>query len=126
MISWSRVKHFPPALTILALADSVNLRAAMVSLGTSRSLLSSVIEVTATTILSLKVRSTQRGHLLSFQELDDFGDRNRRSVHSGRNQSSQHGFAESGVGSSGQESEELNFENTSKRRGGLTLMRRCK
>jgi hypothetical protein len=56
MMSWSRVKHFPPAFTILALAVSVNLRAAIVILGTSRSLLSSVTVATATTILFLKVR----------------------------------------------------------------------
>lgn len=51
--SWSRVRHFPPALTILALAVSVNLRAATVILGTSRSLISSVTVPTMTAILSL-------------------------------------------------------------------------
>lgn len=51
--SWSRVRHFPPALTILALAVSVNLRAATVILGTSRSLISSVTVPTTTAILSL-------------------------------------------------------------------------
>ena len=54
MISWSRVRHFPPALTIFARAVSVNLSAATVILGTSRSLLSSVTVATETTILSLK------------------------------------------------------------------------
>ena len=49
--------HFPPALTILALADSVNLRAAMVIFGTSRSLLSSVTVATLTTILSCPFKS---------------------------------------------------------------------
>ena len=57
MTNWSRVRHFPPALMILALAVSVNLRAATVSFGTSRSLLSSVTVLTATTILSYPLRS---------------------------------------------------------------------
>jgi hypothetical protein len=48
------VRHFPPALTILALAVSVNLKAATVSLGTSMSLMSSVTVPTTTAILSLK------------------------------------------------------------------------
>lgn len=46
----------PPFLMILALAASVNLRAATVNLGTSRSLLSSVTVPTTTAILSLKQR----------------------------------------------------------------------
>ena len=57
MTSWSRVRHFPPALTILALAVSVNLRAATVIFGTSRSLLSSVTVPTITAILSCPLRS---------------------------------------------------------------------
>lgn len=59
--SWSRVRHFPPALTILALAVSVNLRAATVSLGTSRSLVSSVTVPTTTAILSLNTSPNKRG-----------------------------------------------------------------
>jgi len=50
------VRHFPPALTIFALAASVNLRAATVSFGTSRSLLSSVTVETITAILSCPLR----------------------------------------------------------------------
>ena len=51
--SWSRVRHLPPALTILALAVSVNLKAATVIFGTSRILVSSVTVPTTTAILSL-------------------------------------------------------------------------
>ena len=54
MTSWSRVRHFPPAFTILALAVSVKRRAATVIFGTSRSLLSSVTAPTTTAILVLK------------------------------------------------------------------------
>lgn len=54
IMSSSRVKHLPPALVILALAVSVNLSAATVNFGTSRSLTSSVTVPTNTTILSLK------------------------------------------------------------------------
>jgi hypothetical protein len=85
----------------------VNLRAAMVILGTSRSLLSSVTVATETTILSLKVGLLLKWYLLSFQELRDFGDRDWWSVHSRRNQSSQHSLAETRVCPSRQESEEL-------------------
>ena len=57
MISSSRVMHFPPAFWILALAVSVNLRAAIVIFGTSRNLLSSVTVATVTTILSFPFSS---------------------------------------------------------------------
>ena len=73
--SWSRVRHFPPALTILALAVSVNLRAATVSLGMSRSLLSSVMVPTTTAILScllprcLTRRERDTGGLLTLEEI---------------------------------------------------------
>ena len=50
--SSSRVRHFPPALVILARAVSVNRRAATVSFGTSRTLRSSVTVPTTTTVLS--------------------------------------------------------------------------
>merc|ERR1712083_592759 len=52
MMSSSRVRQVPPAPTILALALSVKRRAATVNFGTSNSLSSSVIVVTATTVLS--------------------------------------------------------------------------
>merc|ERR1712230_2372 len=52
MTNSSRVRHFPPALTILALAVSVNLKAATVIFGTSRNLTSSVTEETTTTVFS--------------------------------------------------------------------------
>ena len=51
--SWSRVRHYPPALMILALAVSVNLRAATVILGRSRSLISSVTVPTTTAMRSV-------------------------------------------------------------------------
>merc|ERR1719400_1910726 len=51
-MSSSRVMHLPPALVILALAASVNLSAATVSLGTSIILSSSVTVETTTTVLS--------------------------------------------------------------------------
>ncbi len=59
------MRHFPPALTILALAVSVNLKAATVSLGTSMTLMSSVTVPTTTAILSLKLRERL---IPSFQE----------------------------------------------------------
>jgi hypothetical protein len=46
--SWSNVRHSPPALTILALAVSVNLRAVTFMAGISWILLSSVIVPTTT------------------------------------------------------------------------------
>ena len=57
MINSSRVKHLPPALTILALAVSVNLKAATVIFGTSSILTSSVTEATMTAIFSLLVQT---------------------------------------------------------------------
>ena len=74
MTSSSRVMHLPPALVILALAASVNLSAATVSLGTSSILSSSVTVETTTTVLSLfsprcltsLVR--ERGGLLTLEE----------------------------------------------------------
>ena len=54
MINSSRVMQDPPALTILALAVSVNLKAATVIFGTSRNLTSSVTEATTTATFSLK------------------------------------------------------------------------
>lgn len=53
--SWSRVRTLPPALRILALAVSVNLSAATVNLGTSKSLLSSVTVPITTAIFCLKI-----------------------------------------------------------------------
>jgi hypothetical protein len=48
------VRHFPPALTIFALAVSVNLSAATVIFGTfSTNLMSSVTDATITAIFSL-------------------------------------------------------------------------
>jgi len=73
--SWSKVRHFPPALTILALAVSVNLRAATVSLGTSRSLMSSVTVPTTTAMRSVWVprcltrRERDRGGLFTLEEM---------------------------------------------------------
>lgn len=73
--SWSRVRHLPPALIILALAVSVNLRAATVSLGTSRSLMSSVTVPTTTTMRSVWVprcltrRERDRGGLLTLEAM---------------------------------------------------------
>ena len=57
MINSSSVRHFPPALMILALAVSVNLKAATVIFGTSRSLTSSVTEATITAVFSYPLRS---------------------------------------------------------------------
>lgn len=48
--SWSKVRHSPPALTILALAVSVNLSAHTFIAGTSLILLSSVTVPTITAI----------------------------------------------------------------------------
>jgi hypothetical protein len=53
MTNSSKVRHCPPALMILALAVSVNLKAAIVIFGTSSILTSSVTVATETTILSL-------------------------------------------------------------------------
>ena len=64
----------PPAWVILALADSVNLRAATVSLGTSSILSSSVTVETTTTVLSLFYPRcftslvSERGGLLTLEE----------------------------------------------------------
>merc|ERR1719329_235559 len=74
MTSSSRVMHFPPALVILALAVSVNLRAATVSFGTSRSLMSSVTVPTNTTILSCPFKiwailEIEMGGLLVLEEM---------------------------------------------------------
>ena len=74
MISSSRVMHFPPALTILALAVSVNLKAATVIFDTSRSLTSSVTEATMTAIFSYPLRSCwifeiEIGGLLTLEEI---------------------------------------------------------
>ena len=74
MINSSRVMHLPPALTILALAVSVNLKAATVIFGTSRSLTSSVTEATTTAILSYPLRSCwifeiEIGGLLTLEEI---------------------------------------------------------
>jgi hypothetical protein len=90
------VRHFPPALTILALAVSVNLRAATVSLGTSRSLMSSVTVPTITAILSLqrKVRSPPRVLPLVTKMLHEAGDRDGWSVDLGGNESSHDGLCE--------------------------------
>lgn len=69
------MRHFPPALTILARAASVNLRAAMVIFGTSRSLLSSVTVATDTTILSCPLSSwaileIEIGGLFTLEEIN--------------------------------------------------------
>ena len=78
MTSSSRVMHFPPALVILALAVSVNLRAATFSFGTSRSLTSSVTVPTNTTVLSLKTRKLADWgsviHLLFLEKLNNLGE----------------------------------------------------
>jgi hypothetical protein len=50
--SWSRVRHWPPALVILARAVSVKRSAATVTFGTSRTRKSSVTVPTTTAILS--------------------------------------------------------------------------
>jgi hypothetical protein len=98
------VRHFPPALTILALAVSVNFKAATVSLGTSRTLMSSVTVPTTTAILSLKSRErlipsfledTIVYLLLLAEVTNETGKRQGRSVHSGSNESSQHCLCES-------------------------------
>jgi hypothetical protein len=101
--SWSRVRHFPPALTILALAVSVNLRAATVILGTSRSLISSVTVPTTTAILSLQPltcemtprfsKSLSRLPLLA-EVLNEAGKGQRGSVHLGSDESSHDGLSE--------------------------------
>jgi hypothetical protein len=52
-MSSSRVKHLPPAAVILARAVSVKRRAATLTLGMSRSLISSVTVATITTVLSV-------------------------------------------------------------------------
>ena len=84
MTSSSRVRQVPPAATILALALSVKRRAATFNFGTSNSLSSSVIVVTATTVLSLYVQNTpvskqsigREGDLrfLCAKMFDDFGE----------------------------------------------------
>ena len=83
MINSSRVRHFPPALTILALAVSVNLKAATVIFGISRSLTSSVTEATMTAIFSLNYSKMELIilkaelmllNLLSLEELSDLRD----------------------------------------------------
>jgi hypothetical protein len=83
MINSSRVRHFPPALTILALAVSVNLKAATVIFGISRSLTSSVTEATMTAIFSLNYNKMELIilkaelmllNLLSLEELSDLRD----------------------------------------------------
>jgi len=97
------VRHFPPALTILALAVSVNLRAATVILGTSRSLMSSVTVPTTTAILSLKPLKRTDDDLfnrkmiclpLLAEVLNETGKRERGSVDLGSNESSQDGLSE--------------------------------
>ena len=71
----------PPFSRILALAVSVNLSAAIVSLGTSSILLSSVTVPTTTAILPLKALDTLRDLLLGAEVLHQSGDGNRGSVH---------------------------------------------
>ena len=58
MTSSSRVIQLPPALTILALADSVKRSAATFIFGISRILSSSVTVATTTTVLSLWISDT--------------------------------------------------------------------
>ena len=117
MINSSRVMHFPPALTILALAVSVNLKAAIVIFGTSRSLTSSVTEATTTAIFSLKQSTYNKlsdlvWYLLSLEELVDLGDRNRWSIDSRRDKSSQNSLWKSWSSSSCEESEKLYHQKT--------------
>lgn len=137
MTSSSRVMHFPPALVILALAVSVNLRAATVNFGTSRSLTSSVTAPTTTTIFFLQNITISKivghfltmKHLLVLKMLDDLRDWKWWSVSSWRNESSQHGLAESGFSSSAQESEQLFYQkkrDETKDLKRLTLIRRWK
>ena len=70
--NWSKVKQLPPAAKILFLADSVNLKAQTLSLGTSKSLLSSTTVQTATTVFFscfplrfLTIRETLIGYLVT-------------------------------------------------------------
>ena len=60
------MRTLPPLLRILALAASVNLRAATVNLGTSSILLSSVTVPTTTAILSLKRKDIGNLELTAF------------------------------------------------------------
>lgn len=70
--NWSKVIHSPPALTILALAPAVNLKAATVVFGNSKILASSVTVPTTTTVLlaapscfkALAILETETGGLL--------------------------------------------------------------
>ena len=91
------MRHFPPALTILALAVSVNLRAATVSLGTSRSLISSVTVPTTTAMRSLPifVNSLLLSLLLLTEVLNEAGQGEGWSVDLGRDESSYHSLSES-------------------------------
>lgn len=80
MANWSKVMASPPFLTILALAELVNLKAAMVALGKSNNLMSSVTVPTTTMVLSaapfwLNTRPTllrETGGLLILDKNKDF------------------------------------------------------
>ena len=72
----------PPASVILALAVSVNLRAATVILGTLSTLLSSVTVPTTTAVLFLRYALEGKEVLLVSKVLNEFGDGNRGSVNS--------------------------------------------
>lgn len=74
--NWSKVIASPPAFKILALADAVNLKAAIVVFGNSNNLLSSVIVPTTTIVFSaapfclrdLAILETDTGGLLTLDK----------------------------------------------------------
>ena len=110
MISSSIVWQDPPALVILARADSVKRRAATLNLGISGILKSSVTVPTTTTVLSLLLNTplVTREYLLSGSEMSDqFAEGDRWAVGPGSDESSEDGLAELRVGSPGKELEEL-------------------
>merc|ERR1719507_2601624 len=67
-MSSSRVMHLPPALVILALAASVNLSAATVSLGTSIILSSSATVLSCFSPRCFTSLVRERGGLLTLEE----------------------------------------------------------
>lgn len=98
-----------------ARAVSVKRSAATVSLGTSRTLRSSVTVPTMTAVLSLWGNFSFLDDLLLIAEVfDNLRDWNWRSRSSGRNETSQNGLSKSRVGPSGQESEQLHTTHISK------------
>ena len=78
--NWSKVIHSPPALVILALAPAVNLRAATVTFGNSKTLASSVTVPITTIVLAeapscfraLTILATETGGLLILDKNKDF------------------------------------------------------